>query len=283
MTNCLLFLRLALIAQLFFAFTAQATIPNTHALVVNSEAIATAAGHVAAEYTRDHLLEQAINGDISADQLTTKVKAVAKAVGGAAAIITNKNISEQALKAATSASESVAENNSVKLVVTAIKVARKLKKLKHITPKKLKKVIEDEGLDILDDAQTIVDTLKGEAEPIDIALADADLALGTDLNNAKARAIARANKRKDKAKALVKGQPSSSSQSLSSVDKSTMAGGASVTKTIAPSLDDLSRAAGAIDKGGFTAAGRSLTKHGAGARPGNSLFPAVKVSTAIKN
>ena len=38
-------------------------------------------------------------------------------------------------------------------------------------------------------------------------------------------------------------------------------------------LDDLYYAAGAPDRGGLTAAGRSLTKHGAGARPGNSLFP----------
>ncbi len=45
----------------------------------------------------------------------------------------------------------------------------------------------------------------------------------------------------------------------------------------------LSRAAAALDKGGFTAAGRSLTKHGAGARPGNKLFPAAKGSPAEIN
>jgi len=56
-----------------------------------------------------------------------------------------------------------------------------------------------------------------------------------------------------------------------------------VTKSIGPSLDDLSRTAGAIDKGGFTAAGRSLTKHGAGARPGNSLFPTAKGNPAAIN
>ena len=58
---------------------------------------------------------------------------------------------------------------------------------------------------------------------------------------------------------------------------------ASVTKGIGPTLNDLSRAAGAIDKGGFTVAGRSLTKHGAGARPGNSLFPAAKGNPAAIN
>ena len=56
-----------------------------------------------------------------------------------------------------------------------------------------------------------------------------------------------------------------------------------VTRSIGPSLDDLSRAAGAIDKSGFTAAGRSLTKHGAGARPGNSLFPAARGNPAAIN
>ena len=54
-------------------------------------------------------------------------------------------------------------------------------------------------------------------------------------------------------------------------------------ESIGPSLDDLSRAAGAMDKGGFTAAGRSLTKHGASARPGNSLFPAAKGNPAAIN
>jgi hypothetical protein len=38
-------------------------------------------------------------------------------------------------------------------------------------------------------------------------------------------------------------------------------------------VDDLSLAAQAADRGGLTAAGYSLTKHGAGARPGNSMFP----------
>jgi RHS repeat-associated protein len=43
-------------------------------------------------------------------------------------------------------------------------------------------------------------------------------------------------------------------------------------------IDRLSRAAAAPDRGGFTKAGRSLTKHGAGARPGNQKFPAPKGS-----
>jgi hypothetical protein len=48
-------------------------------------------------------------------------------------------------------------------------------------------------------------------------------------------------------------------------------------------LDELSAAARVADRGGFTAAGRSLTKHGFGARPGNTLFPAAKGSTSAIN
>jgi len=43
-------------------------------------------------------------------------------------------------------------------------------------------------------------------------------------------------------------------------------------------VDRLSRAAAAADRGGFTKAGRSLTKHGVGARTGNSKFPPAKGS-----
>ena len=43
-------------------------------------------------------------------------------------------------------------------------------------------------------------------------------------------------------------------------------------------VDAHSRAAAAADRGGYTKAGRSLTKHGAGARPGNSKFPSAKGS-----
>jgi RHS repeat-associated protein len=43
-------------------------------------------------------------------------------------------------------------------------------------------------------------------------------------------------------------------------------------------IDRLSRAAAAPDRGGYTKAGRSLTKHGSGARPGNQKFPDSKGS-----
>jgi RHS repeat-associated protein len=48
-------------------------------------------------------------------------------------------------------------------------------------------------------------------------------------------------------------------------------------------LDRYSRAAAAPDRGGLTKAGRSLTKHGTGARKGNSKFPAAKGSATQIN
>lgn len=48
-------------------------------------------------------------------------------------------------------------------------------------------------------------------------------------------------------------------------------------------MDDFSRAAAAADKSGLTAAGRSLTKHGAGARPDNALFPQATGNPAAIN
>jgi RHS repeat-associated protein len=44
------------------------------------------------------------------------------------------------------------------------------------------------------------------------------------------------------------------------------------------SVDQLSQAAAVPDRGGFSKAGRSLTKHGNGARPGNGKFPQAKGS-----
>jgi RHS repeat-associated protein len=52
---------------------------------------------------------------------------------------------------------------------------------------------------------------------------------------------------------------------------------------VAKTVDELSAAAQVADRGGFTAAGRSLTKHGVGARPGNALFPAATGSPSAIN
>jgi len=68
------------------------------------------------------------------------------------------------------------------------------------------------------------------------------------------------------------------------VAKSTTAERIVAAKGLTHSLDDLSAAAGAASgKNGFTAAGHSLTKHGAGKREGNSLFPAPAGNAAAIN
>lgn len=59
--------------------------------------------------------------------------------------------------------------------------------------------------------------------------------------------------------------------------------GAAKLARYADNLDDLSRAAAMQRVGDFTAAGHSLTKHGAGKRPGNTLFPAPKGNPAAIN
>jgi hypothetical protein len=41
-------------------------------------------------------------------------------------------------------------------------------------------------------------------------------------------------------------------------------------------MDELAQIANQMDRNGYTMAGRSLTKHGTGARSGNSAFPAPK-------
>jgi RHS repeat-associated protein len=48
-------------------------------------------------------------------------------------------------------------------------------------------------------------------------------------------------------------------------------------------LDDLANAAKAMDRGGFTAAGRSLTKHAAGQRAGSGAFPRLSGNPARIN
>jgi len=62
-----------------------------------------------------------------------------------------------------------------------------------------------------------------------------------------------------------------------------IANGIVVNQGIQYDLNVLSRAAAGTDRGPLTFAGRSLTKHGAGARSGNSLFPAARGSSSEIN
>jgi hypothetical protein len=55
------------------------------------------------------------------------------------------------------------------------------------------------------------------------------------------------------------------------------------TQSCIPSLDDLANSAAQPDRGGYTNAGRSLTKHGSGARATNQLFPQAKGNPATVN
>jgi hypothetical protein len=69
----------------------------------------------------------------------------------------------------------------------------------------------------------------------------------------------------------------SSPKPNSTIAPSNLLAGSSLTKA------DLLKAASVPDRGGLTAAGRSLTKHGSGARPGNTLFPGATGNPAAIN
>jgi len=77
-------------------------------------------------------------------------------------------------------------DNSLKAVVTAGKIAYKVSKITgKVTKAKLKKILKDEGLDMLEDFQTLAD---GELDMAD-ALAMVDLLVGTDLNSKKTKVV----------------------------------------------------------------------------------------------
>ena len=151
------------------------------------------------------MLEDVVNGTISVEDAKARIRAISKIAGGATAIMVNKDISQKELDQITKTSESVTENNSLKLLVTAVKIGSKIKKLydkgKKPTLKDLKKILDSEALDMADDVMTIMAILDGNASPTEVALAVADLVAGTDFNSAKTRAITRAKKARDKAKA----------------------------------------------------------------------------------
>jgi hypothetical protein len=143
-------------------------------------AIATATSHVVAEEIRGHYLNQVIRGDMSMSEMETRVLAITNLVGGAAAIAVHPDMSPKELAAAQAESASVVQNNSLKLIVTAAKIGRKLGKIKgKLTSTKVKKVLKEEGLDIVGDLYTFIDPEAGIA---DMAWAAADLTLGTNFN-----------------------------------------------------------------------------------------------------
>jgi len=148
-------------------------------------AIATATSHVVAEQVRGHYLNQVIHGDMSMSAMESKVLAITNLVGGASALAVHPNMSQKELAAAQAESASVVQNNSLKLIVTAAKIGKRLyaesRKLKGKLGKAdIKRVLKEEGLDIVGDLYTFIDP---EASIADMAWAAADLTLGTSFNN----------------------------------------------------------------------------------------------------
>ncbi|RME60053.1 hypothetical protein D6779_02855 [Candidatus Parcubacteria bacterium] len=155
-------------------------------------AIATATSHIAAEYIKEQISKNFdpdnppfdINDPKAADRYAEKVTAQAVAIsrmlGGAAAIAVHPDMSSKELNAATGMAEGVARENSFKLFSTGVKIFAKVSKLKKIDSKSLKKILKDEGMDLVGDAYTLIDPTASKA---DIAWALADIVLGTSFNN----------------------------------------------------------------------------------------------------
>ena len=149
-----------------------------------------------AEQIRSQYLEQVIRGEMSVAEMEGKVLAVSRLVGGAAALAVHPDLDPQALAAAQAESASVVRNNSLKLILTAAKIgkrlyaeSRRLRRLKRsLSPADIKRVLKEEGLDIVGDLYTFIDP---EASIADMAWAVADLALGTDFNNRTAAVVKR--------------------------------------------------------------------------------------------
>ena len=192
-----------------------------------SGAIATATSHIVAEHVKDHYYKQAIRGEISVEELKGKVLAISGMVGGAAAIAMNPDITPEELNTARTMSESVAEHNSLKLVISAVKVVKKLAQVKgKLSKEKVFKAFKDEGLDIIDDLHTLADDEVG----MDDVLALADLAVGTNLSNKQMRAARNAVDEKNVARmeqkvdasggaVVAKGIPSKATDTLAHIKK----------------------------------------------------------------
>jgi len=94
--------------------------------------------------------------------------------------------------------KSKGDDSLVKVAVTTVKLAKKISKMKgKLTKEKFKKLLKDEGLEIMDDVQTLAD---GELS-VDDALALIDLATGLNTNN-KATRVAKVDGLDVKASAL---------------------------------------------------------------------------------
>ncbi|MES9962700.1 MAG: DUF637 domain-containing protein, partial [Candidatus Sedimenticola sp. 20ELBAFRAG] len=198
----------------------------THALVggvfaelrggeFTSGAIATATGHVVAEYITKAHLNDILTGQVSEVELQQLIKSITQVISGATAIISTENITDDELAAAQAMSESVVENNAFRALKMLYKLGddltSKLRKKGKITGKDLVDSIKEQGLDIADDLLTLVD---GDLNWED-ALAIIDIVVGTELgsaNKGKALKQIQAYQKKGSAQKKTQAKPSQGRQ-----------------------------------------------------------------------
>ena len=148
-------------------------------------AVSTVTAHLTAEAMINTYMDDVVDGTMSQQELEKRTKLVSSLTSGMVTKIVNPDISDNDLLNSNQIAQNNVDNNSLKLITTAIKVARKLKKIEgKITKEKLKKIGLDEIADIADDASTIFDPNASLAEK---AMAVADLTLGTEFNNRKGK------------------------------------------------------------------------------------------------
>jgi len=227
-------------------------------------AIATATSHVVAEQVRSHYLDQVVRGDMSIPEMESKVLAITNLVGGAAALAVHPNMSPKELAAAQSMSASVVQNNSLKLIVTAAKIGKRLytesRKLKRAGGKlgksDIKRVLKEDGLDIVGDLYTFIDP---NASIADMAWAAADLTLGTSFNN-RAFAVAKKFGKGKKARTAedIRGAPKPGDRVYRVWGDGANANGRSWSRTDPRSVDNYRDASGLPDQnsGRFVTEGR---------------------------
>ena len=152
-----------------------------------SGAIATATAHLTSQVMIDNYMDDVTSGKITTDELINRTKMVASITSGLISKVANPKQSDNDLLISNQIAKSNVDNNSLKLITTAIKIARKLKNIKgKITKDKLKDIGLDEIAGIIEDGSTILDPSASLAEK---AMAVADLLIGTEFNSKKTKVV----------------------------------------------------------------------------------------------
>jgi hypothetical protein len=143
---------------------------------------------------KNKLARIASGEEISQEEIKAAAKlaaAISTAIVGAASGGSTTDIAMSA-----NIGQSNVENNNLKVLITMLKVAKKVSKIKgKITKKKLKEIGYDKIADIIDDGSTILDP---ESSMADIVAALADIVIGTEFNNKKMKLAKKASKKKGK-------------------------------------------------------------------------------------